>query len=68
MLAMALCISGDFSLAKVGISFCIFVHFHFAQNSHWKGYREKGLKQSCPLPGTSGLPHARFFGGDTNET
>jgi len=30
---MALCISGDSSLAKVGISFCISVHFYFAQNN-----------------------------------
>jgi len=32
MLAMALCISGDFSLAIVGISVCIFGHFYFAEN------------------------------------
>jgi hypothetical protein len=33
MLAMALCISGDFSLAIVGISVCIFGHFYFAENN-----------------------------------
>ena len=31
---MALCISGDFSLAIVGISVCIFGHFYFAENKH----------------------------------
>ena len=40
---MALCISGDFSLAIVGISVCIFGHFYFAENTA-KGGVNKTVK------------------------